>query len=417
MTADLDIIKYLTSFNLKNKLSDFGKVSTTEIDDITINNKKIKRFTNEFWTSKQRQSSSLHEISYRACFKAELPNFFVRLLTKENDIVYDPFSGRGTTAIESALLGRNIIANDINPLSKIFIEPRINIPSLNDIEKRLAEIKIDYSCKADINISMFYENKTEAEIISLKNYLTDKKNKGSEDETDKWIRMVATNRLTGHSKGYFSVYTLPPNQAITPERQIKINQKLNQKPEYRNVKQIILKKSKSLLRNLTSEQINNLKNATKNAIILTSNAKNTEKIKSNSVDLVVTSPPFLNIVDYTTDNWLRCWFNNIDAEEISEKLNLTSKIESWTDNMQAVLKELHRIVKPNGWVAFEVGELNNGKIKLDESIVPLGINTGFSCLGVIINKQNFTKTSNIWGIKNNSDGTNTNRIVLFKKDR
>jgi len=40
-------------------------------------------------------------------------------LTSKNDIVYDHFNGRGTTVIEAALLGRNFIANDINPLSMI----------------------------------------------------------------------------------------------------------------------------------------------------------------------------------------------------------------------------------------------------------------------------------------------------------
>jgi len=73
----------------------------------------------EFWTAKQRQANKLHEISYRACFKPQLPRFFIEKYTKEGDIVYDPFLGRGTTIIEAALLGRNVIGNDINPLSKI----------------------------------------------------------------------------------------------------------------------------------------------------------------------------------------------------------------------------------------------------------------------------------------------------------
>mgnify|MGYP000160800235 CR=1 FL=1 len=42
---------------------------------------------------------------------------------------------------------------------------------------------------------------------------------GSLDTVDAWIRMVAVNRLTGHSPGFFSVYTLPPNQAASPESQ------------------------------------------------------------------------------------------------------------------------------------------------------------------------------------------------------
>ncbi|GAG78686.1 unnamed protein product, partial [marine sediment metagenome] len=35
---------------------------------------------------------------------------------------------------------------------------------------------------------------------------------------------------------------------------------------------------------------------------------------------------------------------------------------------------------------------------------------------IVINEQDFTKTSNIWGIKNKESGTNTNRIVLFRKE-
>jgi hypothetical protein len=68
-------------------------------------------------------------------------------------------------------------------------------------------------------------------------------------------------------------------------------------------------------------------------------------------------------------------------------------------------------------VAFEVGELRNGKVKLEEQVVPLGVKSGFQCEGIVINSQKFTKTSNIWGIKNNEHGTNTNRIVLFFKNR
>lgn len=94
---------------------------------------------------------------------------------------------------------------------------------------------------------------------------------------------------------------------------------------------------------------------------------------------------------------------------------MSKTIEQWTSVMQEVFNELYRITKKGGYVAFEVGELKNGKIKLDEYTIPLGINAGFKTIGVIINKQKFTKTANIWGIKNNKKGTNTNRIILFQK--
>src|SRR5262245_14928346 len=81
----------------------------------------VQTFTNEFWTARQREAHSLHEISYRACFKPQLPRFFLDRLTREGDCVYDPFMGRGTTALESALMGRVPIGCDANPLSAMLV--------------------------------------------------------------------------------------------------------------------------------------------------------------------------------------------------------------------------------------------------------------------------------------------------------
>ena len=404
-----DIIEYLKEFSLS------PSHSKTKMEHLSIEGRQILKLTNEFWTSKQRQSSALHEISYRACFKGQLPGFFIKLMTEENDLVYDPFSGRGTTVVEAGLLGRKIIANDINPLSRILSEPRFAIPELEEIEARLSEIGVDKNKKAELDLSMFYHPDTEAEIVSLKNYLQAKKQRGQEDKLDRWIRMIATNRLTGHSTGFFSVYTLPPNQAVTPQSQLKINQKRNQKPEYRDTKKIILKKSQSLIRNLTQKEKENLNRAGESALFLNKDARDTGEIESESVQLTVTSPPFLNIVQYSRDNWLRCWFNSINDKEIAKKISMSKTVEDWCLNMRSVFQELFRITRSGGWVAFEVGEVRKGSISLDEYVVPLGLQAGFQCPGIITNSQEFTKTSNIWGVNNNSCGTNTNRIVLFKK--
>ena len=411
-----DVITYIKEFTLEGEnINLFEDASSTEVEYVEINKMKIPRFVNEFWTSKQRQASSLHEVSYRACFKPQLPRFFINLLTKKGDKVYDPFSGRGTTVIEAGILGRNIVSNDINPLSQILTMPRFFVPNIKAVIERLDQIPYIKSARADLDLSMFYHPETEAEIVSLKNYLKQKSLKKQQDPLDSWIKMVATNRLTGHSPGFFSVYTLPPNQAVTPDRQIKINTDRNQKPEYRDTKKLIIKKSKSLIRKLKKTEIKNLYNAGKSGLYLTKDARNTSEIPDESTCLTVTSPPFLDVVQYDKDNWLRCWFNGIDAEEIAKNITMSKTIDEWSAVMQDVFLELYRITKKGGWVAFEVGEVKGGKIKLDEHVVPLGLNAGFNCVGILVNLQEFTKTSNIWGVKNNKSGTNTNRIVLFNK--
>ena len=405
----------LSNFEFCEKAGLFENTKKTTVEYVEINGNVIKKFTNEFWTSKQRKANSIHEIAYRACFKAQLPRFFINLLTKPEDVVYDPFSGRGTTVLEAALLNRNIISNDVSPLSKILCYPRFFTPDITEVANRLYSIPIDETAKADIDLSMFYHPKTEAEVVSFRKYLKEKQQKGFEDKLDQWIRMVATNRLTGHSPGFFSVYTLPPNQAVSQESQKKINKKRNQKPEYRDVRQLILKKTKSLIKKISHQKSIQLHKIGLKARFLTMDARFTHRIKSDCVQLTITSPPFLDVVQYNKDNWLRCWFNSIDAKEVAAKITMAKKIEDWCEVMRKVFEELFRITKAGGYIAFEVGEVKGGKLKLEEYVVPLGLNAGFDCEGIMVNQQEFTKTANIWGVSNNKKGTNTNRIVMFCK--
>ena len=409
---DTDREKYPVTGDLFDEVSD--SVSIAE-DHLQIGQSKILRLTGEFWTSGQRQASSLHEVSYRACFKPQLPRYFIRRFTSERDVVYDPFSGRGTTAVEAGLMSRRIIANDVNPLSQILTEPRLNPPTVNAVEERLTEVKYKKKARAKLDLSMFYHSDTESEIVSLKRYLAERRANGKEDSVDLWIRMVATNRLTGHSPGFFSVYTFPPNQAVSAESQRKINEKRKQTPEYRDTKSIILKKTKSLLSNLTGQDRVNLNRSAASAKFFIGNARFTGSIANESVRLTVTSPPFLDIVEYASDNWLRCWFNEIDVDAVTGTITMAKTIEEWSLVMGDVFKELYRVTKQDGWVAFEVGEIRNATLKLEEYVVPLGIRAGFSCEAILINSQIFTKTSNLWGVKNNKAGTNSNRIAIFRR--
>jgi len=367
----------------------------------------------ELWTAKQRQMCSLHEISYRACFKAELPEFFISRFSKENEIVYDPFAGRGTTAIQATLMGRRFIANDINPLMKVLAEPRTNPPPLDAVQRRLQEIdltRIIPKEEDEPEVEVFFSPQTLSEIRTLKSYLLQKRLQGTEDRVDQWIRMVATNRLTGHSKGFFSVYTLPPNQAVTPERQKKINEKYkNPTDEYRDVKSIIYKKTKALLKEVPNPWPGI------GGEFLNQDAANTYLIPANQVHLIVTSPPFLDQVQYHHDNWLRCWFNHINTEQVALNLTQYRSIDHWSEAMQSVFEEFRRILVPGGYGAFEVGEVRKGKIRLDDYVFPLIQKAGLEPIATYINRQQFTKTANIWGISNNSIGTNTNRVILFSK--
>jgi hypothetical protein len=370
-------------------------------------------FVNEFWTAKQRDASRLHEISFRACFKPQLPRFFIERLTQPGDIVYDPFMGRGTTALEAAMLGRVPYGCDINPLCTVLTRPRLNPPTLEQVAERLQQIDFNAPDELPEDLLVFFHPATLREISSLKHYLLQRQAESALDSVDDWIRLVALNRLTGHSSGFFSVYTLPPNQAVSVKSQQKINADLNQTPPRRAVPHLILKKSRILLSDCDAAMRRTLSTVSGKSLLVTRPASVTPEIPANSVSLAVTSPPFLDVVDYAGDNWLRCWFLGINPASV--KLTQAKKLEAWQEAMTCVFHELHRVLKPGGHVAFEVGEVRGGKIKLEEAVLPCGVAAGLEPLLVLINDQKFTKTANCWGVNNQVKGTNTNRVVVFTK--
>jgi hypothetical protein len=368
----------------------------------------IPYLINEFWTAGQRQAHSLHEVSYRACFKPQLPAFFISRLTVSGEAVLDPFMGRGTTPVQAALMGRRPMGNDINPLSLLLTRPRMAPPPLAAIMRRLEEITWDVVDEVRDDLLAFYHPLTLRRLSALRAWLIRQAPIGhaTPDPATDWLRMVAINRLTGHSPGFFSVYTLPPNQATSVAHQIKINQKRAQVPPVRDIAAIILKKTRQLLRD-------GVPSRHPPAMLGTGPSSRMLHVPDGSVSLVITSPPFLDIVHYAQDNWLRCWFAGIDAAAVEIAMHRTES--AWEAMVRSTLTELARVVRPNGHVAFEVGEVRGGKLLLEQAVWRAAEGLPFERLGVMVNQQAFTKTANCWGVDNNAKGTNTNRIVLLRR--
>ena len=367
----------------------------------------IPYFANAFWTAGQRQAAPIHEISYRACFKPQLPEFFIARLTAPGETVHDPFMGRGTTPVQAALMGRRPVGNDVNPLSTLLVRPRLAPPSVDAVAARLREVPW---ARGDIereDLLAFYHPATLRQVGALRRWLLERAPlAGAADPADDWIRMVALNRLTGHSPGFFSVYTLPPNQATSAAAQLRINAARGQVPPPRDVAALIVRKSAALLADGAPPPH-------PAALLMTRPAHDTPALAAGSVDLIVTSPPFLDIVDYRGDNWLRCWFAGIDAGRVA--LARHRDLAAWEGFVRGAFAEFARVLRPGGMVAFEVGEVRHGRVLLERHVAAAIAGLPFRLLGVMLNRQRFTKTAQCWGIANNTGGTNSNRIVLAER--
>lgn len=369
----------------------------------------------EFWTACQRQMQSLHyAVSYRASFKPELPEYFIRRYCSRGDeVVFDPFSGRGTTVLQANLMGFTGFANDANPLSERIARPKTDPPSLKELEARLAEI--DMEAPADLSeypdFSMFYHVRTFAELLALKRHLAEHCT-----PTDRFIETIALSRLHGHSPGFFSVYSFP-QISVPRDRQRRINEERGQTPDYRPVLPLILRKAKAVLKDLSPEERDGLRRVSRGNRFVNHDARNVESLPPESVDLVVTSPPFLNKADYLLDNWLEFWFLGLDMEAIRPRIVQTPDLDTWSAFMGDVIRELYRLLKPGGRAVIEVGEVvyKRETVNLDEVIAALGMKRGFQVEEVLIHQQQFTKLANCFNVDNNAKGTNTHRMVVLSK--
>lgn len=363
----------------------------------------IPYFSNEFWTARQRQSHAIHEISYRACFKAQLPAFFIERLTRPGDAVLDPIMGRGTTPVQAALMGRVAFGNDINPLSISLTRPRLTPISLDEVAAALRTVAWERGVIERDDLLAFYHPTTLRHIEALRRWIAER----SSDPVADWVRMVALNRLSGHSPGFLSGRSMPPNQAVSQKAQRRINEKLGASPPPRDVPAVLLRKTASLLRDGCAP-------GGVTCGLSTGSAWHLPAIGDAAIDLVVTSPPFLDVVRYAADNWPRCWFAGIDPDAVA--IDMHRSETSWSAMVRRVLAELARVVRPGGHVAFEVGEVRGGTVLLETLVWGAVGGLPFQRLAVMVNDQDFTKTANCWGVANGAKGTNTNRIVLLRRD-
>ena len=79
-------------------------------------------------------------------------------------------------------------------------------------------------------------------------------------------------------------------------------------------------------------------------------------------------------------------------------ITLAKQVAAWKACVTSTLIELKRVLVPGGYIAFEVGEVRGGKLRLEDVVIPAGIAADLDPMLVLINAQQFTKTANCWGV-------------------
>ncbi len=78
--------------------------------------------------------------NHPAVFPADIPEFFIKLLSPPGGLVVDPFAGSGTTAIAALALGRNCVLIDNQPeYYRIALQRLVDEQNIHVVEETAAE--------------------------------------------------------------------------------------------------------------------------------------------------------------------------------------------------------------------------------------------------------------------------------------
>lgn len=321
----------------------------------------------QIWQDQNKRWAAGHHYtcSYMAMFPPALPHYFIRRFTKIGDTVLDPFSGRGTTAVEAMAQNRIGIGNDLNELAYVLTKGKIANPQLEIVLSRLTELEENYNrkdwlrCKGIPNkIKMLYHPEVQKHLMYLKRELDWENN-----DVDAFITMILMGAMHGASSGFLSV-SMPNTFSMGWDYIKKYIKEKNLKRPKRDAFKVLRDRCKRTLKKgiLPGEgraiygDVRHLESHT--------------EIEPNNVKLIFSSPPYLEVIKYGLYNWIRLWWLIGDHKKVDKKLDDTHKLEPYLEFMKEVLEVTLPLIERNSglacWVIGDVGELNLAKTVWDE---------------------------------------------------
>ncbi|MCS7135586.1 MAG: DNA methyltransferase [Nitrososphaerota archaeon] len=320
--------------------------------------------------------SSLHRICSRTgSFPPALAHYFVKKYSRRGDIVLDPFSGKGTLPLEACLNGRVGIGNDLAPEAYVITRAKVNPVTLYDVKEWICKTREKWSPESyDVDevsddVRVFFSKYTLRQILAIREILMD-------DDSDlaNFIKALMCGILHGPTKIHLSI---PCSHAfsMSPKYIRRFAKKNGLKKPRRDVLKCLLMKAERVL----ADGLPKVRG------MATMEDARKLTLEDESVNLIVTSPPYFNMQTYAWDNWLRLWFLGYDYLDVKNKLFQSESKQKFKVFMLESLKEMFRVLKNNSACFVVVGDvkLNGYYINMAEMIAPIAESVGFTVARLI----------------------------------
>ena len=345
-------------------------------------------FSNESRAKTSAYSHSYHR--YPAKFIPQIVDKLVSNYTKINDVVLDPFGGCGTTLVESKLLGRKSVGIDVNPIAKLITQVKITPISPKKLEKELnnllsilekysPEKKYRHSIKKHERIKYWFNES----IIHELDYIYSAIKKVKNEKISKFFLVAFSHNLKNSSKWLMKSIKPTIDKNKKPQSPIKTFSR-HVKSMARKNNEYVKKLEKNGYIDIPAKMYR--KDATKKL-----------PIKTNSINLIVTSPPYVTSYEYADLHQLSLlWFgsdpdfkhwnkhildfsnfrkdfigtqhknnslsefnsniaNNIVDELVEKKRSLANSVGHYFTDMNMAFSEMHRVLKKGGHACVVIG--------------------------------------------------------------
>lgn len=310
------------------------------------------------------RESSLQQLSpYVGKMKSGMARVLVNLYSKPGDTVLDPFSGSGVVPLEAALAGRRAWANDLSPYAYALTRGKLEAPGSREvaIERAKALINAVERDAPSVDLAVvpewvreFFHPDTLREVVTAFRILR---------QQEDYFLMACLLGILHHVRPGFLSY--PASHLVPYLRKNKYPP--DAFPEmyaYRDLRSRLLAKVKRAYRRhmlpLDWEQ--------RQYQVWQVNSMSLP-VKDETVDAIISSPPYFGALDYARDNRLRLWFLGCeDWKELDASLTANSKV--YLSQMAICLEEMYRVLKPGGYCVLVLGDVErDGKTRRTAEIL------------------------------------------------
>lgn len=326
----------------------------------------------------ERYTHLIH--SYPAKLLANIPFFFFATdaLCPANGVVLDPFCGTGTVLLEAVLSGRSALGADANPLAELIAEGKTVYIPKEELQKTLGVIldkakKYRRTVEHPDAITAWYSASSLRQLSNLQRALCEIEDERQKTFFELCFSGVARKVSFADPSISVPVHWNPDRFSSNPQRKEEVSKKL----EMLQTVNVYAKFETVCKANI--DRLESLRGKIEDGVRARIISKDARQLglEDNSVDMILTSPPYAGAQKYIRASWLNLyWLNRVKLEGIRElkthnigreDYRKDEVFESYTGIAAAdsVLKELYK--NGNTYRAFLAANyLNEMKMALDE---------------------------------------------------